>query len=123
MKVVYISLTGQTRKFVNKLGLDLLELTPTNPFIPINDPYIIITPTYDREVTEILNDFIETEHNQSFLKGVAGGGNINFGQLFVFTAKDLAVEYDVPLIHSFEFQGNEDDVKKIKKAVDDLGLN
>lgn len=121
MKVVYFSLTGQTRKFVNKLEMDSLELTPTNPFIPVNEPYIVITPTYDKETTEILNDFIETENNQSFLKGVAGGGNLNFAQLFVFTAKDLAKEYNVPLIHSFEFQGNEDDVSKIKKVVDDLG--
>lgn len=66
MKVVYFSLTGQTRKFVNKLEMDSLELTPTNPFIPVNEPYIVITPTYDKEMTEILNDFIETENNQSF---------------------------------------------------------
>ncbi|GEL67653.1 class Ib ribonucleoside-diphosphate reductase assembly flavoprotein NrdI [Marinilactibacillus psychrotolerans] len=123
MKVVYLSLTGQTRKFVNKLGMDLLEITPTDPFIAVDEPYIVITPTYEKEVTEILNDFIETENNQSFLKGVAGGGNINFGQLFVFTAKDLARDYNVPLLHSFEFQGSEVDVKKLKKAVDDLGFN
>lgn len=123
MKVVYLSLTGQTRKFVNKLGMDLLEITPTDPFIAVHEPYIVITPTYEKEVTEILNDFIETENNQSFLKGVAGGGNINFGQLFVFTAKDLARDYNVPLLHSFEFQGSEVDVKKLKKAVDDLGFN
>ncbi|MFJ1626634.1 class Ib ribonucleoside-diphosphate reductase assembly flavoprotein NrdI [Marinilactibacillus psychrotolerans] len=123
MKVVYLSLTGQTRKFVNKLGMDLLEITPTDPFISVDEPYIVITPTYEKEVTEILNDFIETENNQSFLKGVAGGGNINFGQLFVFTAKDLARDYNVPLLHSFEFQGSEVDVKKLKKAVDDLGFN
>lgn len=123
MKVVYLSLTGQTRKFVNKLGMDFLEITPTDPFIAVDEPYIVITPTYEKEVTEILNDFIETENNQSFLKGVAGGGNINFGQLFVFTAKDLARDYNVPLLHSFEFQGSEVDVKKLKKAVDDLGFN
>ncbi|SDD13679.1 protein involved in ribonucleotide reduction [Marinilactibacillus psychrotolerans] len=108
---------------MNKLGMDLLEITPTDPFIAVDEPYIVITPTYEKEVTEILNDFIETENNQSFLKGVAGGGNINFGQLFVFTAKDLARDYNVPLLHSFEFQGSEVDVKKLKKAVDDLGFN
>lgn len=121
MKVVYFSLTGQTRKFVKKLKMDLLELNPTNPFIPINEPYIIVTPTYDKEMTEILNDFIETGDNQQYLMGVAGGGNVNFNELFVFTAKDIAKEYDVPLLHSFEFQGNDGDVDKLKKAVNDLG--
>ncbi|MBM6615741.1 class Ib ribonucleoside-diphosphate reductase assembly flavoprotein NrdI [Desemzia sp. RIT804] len=121
MKIVYISLTGQTRKFVQKLDMDLLELTPTNPFISINEPFVIVTPTYEKEATEILNDFLETANNKQYFKGIAGGGNLNFGQLFVFTAKDLAKEYDVPLIHTFEFQGNDEDVKKLKKAVNDLG--
>lgn len=101
--------------------MDLLELNPTDPFIPMNEPYIIVTPTYDKEMTDILNDFIETENNRQFLKGVAGGGNLNFNELFVFTAKDISRDYDVPLLHSFEFQGNEKDVKRLKKAVDDLG--
>lgn len=121
MKVVYISLTGQTRKFVHKLDMDLLEISSTNPFITINEPFIIVAPTYEREATEILYDFIETADNKQYFKGVAGGGNLNFGQLFVFTAKDLAKEYEVPLLHTFEFQGNDEDVKKLKKAVNDLG--
>ena len=121
MKIVFISLTGQTRKFVQKLDMDLLELTPTNPFISINEPFVIVAPTYEKEATEVLNDFIETADNKLYFKGVAGGGNLNFGQLFVFTAKDLATEYHVPLLHTFEFQGNDEDVKKLKKAVNDLG--
>ncbi|MFL2099625.1 ribonucleotide reductase stimulatory protein [Desemzia sp. FAM 23991] len=121
MKIVFISLTGQTRKFVQKLDMDLLELTPTNPFISINEPFVIVTPTYEKEATEILNDFLETADNKQYFKGIAGGGNLNFAQLFVFTAKDLAAEYDVPLLHTFEFQGNDEDVKKLKKAVNDLG--
>lgn len=121
MKIVYFSLTGQTRKFVQKLDMDLLELNPTNPFISINEPFVIVAPTYEKEATEILNDFIETADNKHYFKGVAGGGNLNFGQLFVFTAKDLAKDYDVPLLHTFEFQGNDEDVKKLKKAVNDLG--
>lgn len=106
---------------MNKLKMDLLELNPTNPFIPMNEPYIIVTPTYEIEATEILNDFIETDNNQDYLKGVAGGGNLNFNDLFVFTAKDIARDYDVPLLHSFEFQGNDEDVRKLKKAVENLG--
>ncbi|MGX7394759.1 class Ib ribonucleoside-diphosphate reductase assembly flavoprotein NrdI [Carnobacterium mobile] len=121
MKVVYLSLTGQTRKFVQKLDMDLLEITPTNPYLSIHEPFIVVVPTYEVEATEIINDFIETGENQNYFKGVAGGGNLNFGNLFVFTAKDLAKEYNVPLLHTFEFQGNDEDVQKLKKAVKDLG--
>ena len=121
MKIVYISLTGQTRKFVKKLDMDSLELTPTNPYLALNEPFIIITPTYDKDATDILNDFIETADNKTYFKGVAGGGNLNFGKLFAFTAKDLARDYQVPLLHTFEFQGNEEDVAQLKKAVNEIG--
>lgn len=120
MKVVYFSMTGQTRKFVQKLGMETLELNPNNPFEVMEDSYIVVTPTYDAEVTEILEDFIETSHNRQLLKGVAGGGNLNFGPLFVFTAKELAEAYRVPLLHTFEFQGMDEDVKLLKKAVDNI---
>lgn len=103
--------------------MDAMELSISNPFQVIEEPYIIITPTYEKEVTEILNDFIETADNQKYLQGVAGGGNMNFGKLFVFTAKDLAHDYQVPLLHSFEFQGNDEDIISLKKAVDQIDKN
>ncbi|MCQ9209430.1 class Ib ribonucleoside-diphosphate reductase assembly flavoprotein NrdI [Granulicatella seriolae] len=121
MKVVYMSLTGQTRKFVKKLGMDALEIVPDNAFQSIQEPYIIIAPTYDIEATEILNDFIETAENKSWLRGVAGGGNRNFNTLFCFTAKDLAQDYQVPLLHCFEFQGTDQDVNKLKEKVREIG--
>jgi len=123
MKIVFFTLTGQTRKFVEKLNMDVLELNPADPFIEISESFIIVTPTYDKEVTEVWDDFLETGENRKWLRGVAGGGNINFGQLYVFTAKDLARGYNVPLLHRFEFQGNDEDVVKLKKAVKDLGIN
>lgn len=123
MKIIYFTLTGQTRKFVDKLNMDVLELNPADPFVSVSEPFIIVTPTYDKEMTELWDDFLETGNNQDFFKGVAGGGNLNFGKLFVFTAKDLAKDYHVPLLHEFEFQGNDSDVLKLKKAVDDLGFN
>lgn len=120
MKVIYISLTGQTRKFVNKLEMDLMELTPANPFIYVNEPFIIVAPTYQTDVTEAFYDFLETGDNAKYFKGVAGGGNRNFNELFVYTAKDLARDFDVPLLHAFEFQGSDHDVNVLKKAVEEL---
>ena len=121
MKVVFMSLTGQTRKFVNKLGFETMELTAGNPFQKMEEPFIIVTPTYDKEVTDILTDFIETDQNRAYFKGVAGGGNLNFGKLFGFTAKDLANDYSVPLLHLFEFQGNEKEIQILKEKVTELG--
>lgn len=120
MKVVYFSITGQTRKFVNKLDMDLLEVSPADPFIYLDEDFIIVTPTYDAQVTDFWYDFLETGDNQAHFKGVAGGGNRNFNDLFIFTAKDLARDYGVPLIHAFEFQGSDYDVETLKKEVEAL---
>lgn len=117
MKIVYITLTGQTRKFVNKLDMETIELSPIDPFIEVNEPFIIVVPTYEKEATEILWEFLDTGENKRYFQGVAGGGNRNFNELFVFTAKDLARDYDVPLLHAFEFQGSPKDVKALKVKI------
>ena len=117
MEIVYITLTGQTRKFVNKLDMERIELSPIDPFIEINEPFIIVAPTYEKEATEILWEFLDTGENKRYFQGVAGGGNRNFNELFVFTAKDLARDYDVPLLHAFEFQGSPKDVKALKDKI------
>lgn len=123
MKLVFFSLTGQTRRFINKLELPANhahEIDPNNPFHEINEEYILIVPTYDAEVTEVVNDFIEYKTNQKNMLGVVGGGNRNFADLFIFTAKDIARDYQVPLLFSFEFNGTLEDVKNFKKVVDNL---
>lgn len=121
MLVVYLSLTGQTRKFVKKLGYPTFELTMETAFTEVDEPYIVVVPTYDKEVTALANDFIETGHNLSWLRGVAGGGNRNFNTLFGFTAKDLSRDYNVPLLHLFEFQGSQYDVDYLKEKVTQIG--
>ena len=120
MKLVFFSLTGQTRRFIKKLGLDSYEIDATDPFYEMNEPFILIVPTYDIEVTEVVNDFIEHKTNRDNMLGVAGGGNLNFADLFIFTAKDIARDYNVPLVFSFEFSGTDDDVKNFKKVVSEI---
>ncbi|MGO2082917.1 class Ib ribonucleoside-diphosphate reductase assembly flavoprotein NrdI [Vagococcus sp.] len=117
MKLVYFSLTGQTRRFIKKLDFPTYEIDANNPFYELNEPFILVVPTYDAEVTEVVNDFIEYKTNQKQILGVAGGGNRNFADLFIFTAKDIARDYHIPLIFEFEFSGTDEDVKNFKKVV------
>lgn len=120
MKLVYFSVTGQTRRFINKLDLPAYEIEPANPFFEINEPYILVVPTYDRDITEVVNDFLDYNSNQENLKAVAGGGNRNFADLFVFTAKDIARDYKIPLVFAFEFSGTSEDVESFKKVVNEF---
>lgn len=117
-QVVYFSLTGQTRKFVQKLdGVDIIEINTINPYQVMDRPYILVVPTYETEVTEPVIEFIETGDNRQLCQGVFGGGNRNFAQLFCFTAKDIARDYQLPLLHLFEFQGSEFDVDRLKEEL------
>jgi len=120
MKLVYFSVTGQTRRFIKKLDLPAYEIEPANPFFEIKEPYVLIVPTYDIEITEVINDFLDYKTNKEYLQGVAGGGNRNFADLFVYTAKDIARDYGVPLLFSFEFSGTNEDVESFKKVVSEI---
>lgn len=120
MKIVYFSVTGQTKRFVKKLDLPAYEIEPANPFFEVNEPFILIVPTYDIEITEVVNDFLDYKNNKENLSGVAGGGNRNFAELFVYTAKDIARDYNVPMLFAFEFSGTAEDVESFKKVVNEL---
>lgn len=120
MKIVYFSVTGQTRRFIKKLDLPAYEIEPANPFFKINEPFVLVVPTYEIEITEAVNDFLDFEDNAQNLQGVAGGGNRNFADLFIFTAKDIARDYHVPLLYAFEFSGTDEDVKNFKKVVNEI---
>lgn len=118
MNIYYLSITGNVKRFVGKLSNQSIEINPTNPYISVDKPYIIIAPTYDIEVTEVINEFIEHGNNLKHLKGVIGSGNLNFADLYIFTAKDLSQKYNVPLLHQFEMSGTEDDVNKVKHILE-----
>lgn len=120
-QIVYFSLTGQTRRFVNKLSkYSAWEIDPMNPFVENSEPYILVVPTYERPVVEAVDDFLQTGDNQAFCRGIFGGGNRNFAQLFCFTAKDMAQEYQLPLLHLFEFQGSDYDVAQLEQVLEAL---
>lgn len=120
MKVVYLSLVGNTRKFVQKLGVESLELTETTVFTEMEEPYLLITPTYEIEATDLNNDFLETGNNKDLCKGIIGCGNRNFEGLYCFTAKDLEEDYNIPLLYTLEFMGSPKDVEEVKKLLTQL---
>lgn len=121
MKIVYLSLTGKTRQFVQKTGWDFIEISKKNPVIQMKEPYIVITPTYGEQVASFFYKFIEFGENQNYLKGVAGSGNHNFNTSFCSNAKIIASKYNIPLLHLFENQGTEKDLQILKEKVREIG--
>ena len=121
VKVVYLSLTGKTRQFVKKLGLDFVEISKKNSTVQMEEPYIVITPTYGEQVANFFYEFIEFGENQSLLKGVAGSGNRNFNTSFCSNSRELASKYGIPLLHCFENQGTDKDVQILIEKVREIG--
>lgn len=118
-EIAYFSVTGQTRRFVQKAGVtDLYEIKRFTPEFPeMTSPFILIVPTYVQPITQPVNDFLEAHENFKYCAGIFGGGNRNFDPDFCFTAKNLSQEFELPLLHLFEFQGNDEDVQKLREEV------
>lgn len=125
-KIVYFSQTGQTRKYVEKIkNYEKVEITPEYFEIEMEEPFILVIPSYESHVHPIVidtaADFLETSGNRTYCMGIFGGGNRNFGQLFCITAKTLSKEYQIPVLHEFEFQGSKLDVEKMEEELDKIG--
>lgn len=124
--VVFYSQTGQTRKFVQKLStVKTVEITPDQYDLKVGEPFILIMPSYEAHVHPVVidtaADFLETADNLFNCKGLFGGGNRNFAQLFGITARTLSKEYGIPVLHEFEFQGSPFDVKKLEEELEKIG--
>lgn len=115
-----MTITNQTRKFVNKLSSETVEIDPTDPFVEVDEPFIVVVPSYEVEATDIMWDFLDTGRNVENCKGVVGAGNRNFANLYCFTAKNLAVDYDLPYLHELEFQGSNNDVESVTRIIQEL---
>lgn len=117
MKVVYFSVTGQTRRFAAKLvTCEAVEIDPAAGLL-MEEPYVLVVPTYEPEIIMPVLDFLEAGDNRKFLAGVSGSGNRNFAELFVFSAREIAKKYGVPLIYAFEFSGTKEDVDNFEEEV------
>lgn len=121
MKIVYMSLTGNVRDFVEETGLDSYELLSDAPPIEMKEDYIIVIPTYVGYINEDVERFVEYGNNLDHLVGFAGSGNLNFGDdLFCINARELSAKYNKPLIMTFEYFGTPYDVIKFRKEVERL---
>lgn len=123
MLVVYFSsATENTHRFVEKLGLPSVRipLRLSDEPITVNEPYVLICPTYGggvsmsgrntRPVPKQVIRFLNDEHNRSFIRAVVAGGNSNFGSDFGKAGEVIAAKCKVPYVYRFELLGTEEDV-------------
>lgn len=121
VEVAFYSITGQTRRFVDKTGLNGYEINDADPFHEMGRSFILIVPAYDDDMMDPVVDFLQYKDNAKNCVGLAGGGNRNFNTLYNHTAHDIAKGLDVPVVFEFEFNGTNKDVENFKKVVNNFG--
>lgn len=124
--LVYFSSTSEnTRRFVEKLGLDALRI-PIDASAPAplaTQPFVLVTPTYGggtskgavpKPVIRFLND----ERNRALIRGVIAAGNTNFGTAYGLAGDIIAAKCQVPFLYRFELLGTAEDVANVSQGLE-----
>ena len=139
MNILYISLEGNTRSFINRLSKFAQQqniINKNNPLIHAKEiepqtlpasesaPFFVFVPTYltggngiDSGYTEImttpLGEYIEEGNNAKYCIGVVGSGNRNFNEQYCLTARKYAKLFNAPFLDNYELRGTSRDVERI----------
>jgi protein involved in ribonucleotide reduction len=114
MNIVYYSLTGNVRRFIERTGLRAQTIDT-----PPDGPFIIVTPTIRfGEVPDPVARYL-AEHG-GLLRGTAASGNRNWGANYGAAADKISALYSVSIVLKFELSGTSDDIRKFIEGVDAL---
>ena len=123
--VYFSSRSGNTHRFVEKLGQPALRLPleADAPVPQVHEPYVLVTPTYGggeakgavpKPVIRFLND----ERNRAFIRGVIAAGNTNFGTAYALAGDIIAAKCNVPFLFRFELLGTEEDIDNVSRGLE-----
>lgn len=127
--VYFSSVSGNTARFVEKLGLPArrIPLRPQEERLVIDEPFVLITPTYGggegrgvergavpKQVIRFLND----ENNRHHIRGVISAGNTNFGESFCLAGEIISRKCHVPHLYRLEIFGTQDDVDRVTDGLE-----
>lgn len=122
--LVYFSSSSEnTHRFVDKLTLPALRIPlATNQKLKVERPYILIVPSYGGgsehgAVPPQAIRFLNDATNRSWIRGVIGAGNRNFGAAFCLAGEIIAKKCQVPFLYRFELLGTAEDVTRVCKGV------
>ncbi|KRL61967.1 class Ib ribonucleoside-diphosphate reductase assembly flavoprotein NrdI [Latilactobacillus fuchuensis] len=139
LSILYISIAGNTRSFVNDLQeyateqhqinparptITLTEISDATPLKAETDPFYAFVPTYldggngiDNGVKELmtnsLGEYIDYADNASLCRGVVGSGNRNFNEQYCLTAKRYGQQFEAPFLADYELRGTSKDVARV----------
>lgn len=133
--VYYSSLTENTKRFVDKLGLPStrIPLRMRDEFPVVTTPFCLICPAYMgghtfkgaqhmdesavRYVPLQVEKFLSNPTNRDNMKCVVASGNINFGEDFCKNGDIISQQYGVPYVYRFELMGTPEDVRILRHGL------
>jgi protein involved in ribonucleotide reduction len=134
MKILYISISGNTRSFVTRLAdyaasthndpIEIKEIHENSVFEDETEPFFTFVPTYldggngvdngDTEIlTETMRDYLDYHGNFRYCLGVVGSGNKNFNHQYCLTAKQYAEAFSFPFLADYELRGTQEDIEQV----------
>lgn len=127
--VYYSSASGNTARFVERLGIDALRvpIAPDTALPEPDVPYVLICPTFadgqgrgavPKQVIRFLND----PDRRALLRGVIASGNRNFGEHYALGGRVIAKKCNVPVLYRFELAGTETDIARVRDGLAKMGL-
>ncbi|MFT8323951.1 class Ib ribonucleoside-diphosphate reductase assembly flavoprotein NrdI [Oenococcus sicerae] len=147
VRVLYISIEGNSRNFMkrlvayakeqnhqnpNNIEIEAVEISDSVDFAKEQQLFFVNVPTYleggtgdGPEIHEIftnaLGDYLDYQDNYKKMIGIFASGNRNFNVQFVLTAKRYAARYGKPLLYSYELSGIKQDVENFyAKIIDNI---
>ncbi len=117
MIVVFFSVSGNTKRFAERLGFDCQRIAIGQELIA-TQPYVLLTPTYSGKVPKPVADFLERPENREWIRGVVTSGNTNFGADYAKAGRTIAQIAQVPLLYSFELTGLPEDVIAVREHIE-----
>ena len=123
--VYFSSATGNTRRFVEKLGFPAarIPLLAKDEPLRVREEYVLIVPTYGggnikgavpKQVIKFLND----PDNRVLCRGVISSGNTNFGKAYCIAGDIIAAKLGVPHMYKFELLGTPEDVSRVREGLE-----
>ena len=127
--VYFSSASGNTARFVEKLGLPArrIPLLRQQEDLVVDEPFVLVTPTYGggegrgvergavpKQVIRFLND----ERNRSLIRGVISAGNTNFGEHFCIAGEIISRKCSVPHLYRLELFGTPEDVERVSEGLE-----
>ncbi len=127
--VYFSSVSGNTARLVEKLGLPALRIPilATDQPLRVDVPFVLVTPTYGggqgrgeekgavpKQVIRFLND----ERNRSSIRGVISAGNTNFGEAFCVAGDIISRKCQVPHLYRVELFGTPEDIRSIREGLE-----